>query len=67
VSLVRRPKPPTIPPPPPVDIDAAATQAMEELQRVRERRGKRVTRLTQHAIAQNNFARSFKNALGSHR
>jgi len=65
VSLVRRPKPPSIPPAPSVEIDRDATKAMEALQAVRLRRGKRVTRMTQHAIAQNNFARSFKNALGS--
>lgn len=58
------PPAPTIPPMPETHVDPDALRDMEELVKVRSRRGKRTTRATQVAMAQNHFRASFKSALG---
>lgn len=60
--LFHRPSPPHIPPAPEAETDPDATRRMGDLVKARTRRGRRVTRETQTAIAQNHFIANFKEA-----
>jgi len=56
---------PNIPPPPQVTDTSAEAERMRELLEVRDRRGKRITRDTKTAMAQNHFVVNFKKAMES--
>lgn len=56
---------PNIPPPPTVRDTSAEAQKMRELIEVRDRRGKRLTRETKTAMAQNHFIFNIKKAMES--
>lgn len=56
---------PNIPPPPLVTDTSAEAERMRELLEARDRRGKRLTRETKTAMAQNHFVVNFKKAMES--
>ena len=64
MRLWKKPEP-NIPPPPQVADTSAEAERMRELLEARARRGKRITRDTKTAMAQNHFVVNFKKAMES--